>query len=303
MTAPTDRDVHPDVVEISDLTEELLAPERASEVRAHVESCALCGEVLASLQEIQGLLGDQPPAEPMPVDVAARIDAALAAEASDPSDPSQRSLPTGPSHVSRETRPPAPRHPAADVSRGTSVPSRRPSAPTGPGRGGRRMRGLRIAAASSTAVLALGWLTYQLAQHSGPGGTNADSAVAKKGDGQAAGTSDPVAAQVAELLLDHPATSGKTGGANSPLLTPKHGTTVTAPNGTVAVVPVCVLKATRRSQAPLAAEREPYQGVDSYLVVLPDPADVALVDAFVVNASCTGTTPGSVLFQSSYPRG
>lgn len=290
MTAPADRDVHPDVDEISDLTEDLLSPERSAEVRAHIESCALCGETLASLQEIQRLLGDQLTDEPMPAAVVARIDAALAAEVGQPA------------HVPRETSaPPTPR-PAADVSRGTSAPAGRPPAPTGPGRAGRRVRGLQIAVASSAAVLALGWVTYQLAQHDGSGDMKADSS-AKRSDAQAGsgtGSSTTVGDQVARLL-EGAGSPSKDGGANTPLLTP-NGTTVTAPNGTVTAIPACVVLATRRTQQPLAAQRESYQGVDSYLVVLSDPADPTVVDAFVVNASCTGTSPGGVLFQNSYPR-
>ena len=38
------------------------------------------------------------------------------------------------------------------------------------------------------------------------------------------------------------------------------------------------------------------------LVVLPHPGDDSLVDAFVVNASCTAANPGAVLFQSTYSR-
>jgi hypothetical protein len=87
------------------------------------------------------------------------------------------------------------------------------------------------------------------------------------------------------------------------MLSPHGDTRVAGPGGTVITVPGCVLQATQRIQQPLAAEREPYQGLDSYLVVLPDPADPARVDAFVVSAECTADTPGSVLFQDSYPRG
>src|SRR3954467_4741780 len=80
MTSTMGQDPHPDVMEIADLAEGILSPEQAAEVHAHVESCVECGEVLASLQEIRGLLGELPEPEPMPADVAARIDAALAAE-------------------------------------------------------------------------------------------------------------------------------------------------------------------------------------------------------------------------------
>jgi hypothetical protein len=72
---------HPDVTEISDLTEGLLSTARAAEVRRHLDTCGPCADVLASLEEIRGLLGSVPEAVPMPDDVAQRIDAALTAEA------------------------------------------------------------------------------------------------------------------------------------------------------------------------------------------------------------------------------
>jgi hypothetical protein len=159
-------------------------------------------------------------------------------------------------------------------------------------------------AASSAAVLALGWMTYQLAQqHSGSGTMSADSS-AKRSDAQAPAESGMVGDQVARLLGGAGSADSGSGksGANSPMLDPRGGTTVTAPDGTVTAVPACVLQATMRVQKPLAAERESYQGVDSYLVVLPDPADSTYVDAFVVTAACTAADPGRVLFQNSYPR-
>ncbi|NBE51759.1 anti-sigma factor family protein [Streptomyces boluensis] len=72
---------HPDVTELSDLTEGLLPPSRTADVREHLDDCELCADVLASLTEIRDLLGTLPGPPQMPADVAGRIDAALAAEA------------------------------------------------------------------------------------------------------------------------------------------------------------------------------------------------------------------------------
>ena len=77
----TDTAGHPDVAEISDLTEGLLPPSRTTDVRRHLDECELCADVHASLEEIRGLLGTMPGPPRMPDDVASRIDAALAAEA------------------------------------------------------------------------------------------------------------------------------------------------------------------------------------------------------------------------------
>ncbi|MCA1218913.1 anti-sigma factor family protein [Streptomyces sp. 8L] len=81
MTSSSDTDQHPDVEEISDLTEGLLPPSRTTELQDHLDSCALCADVHRSLMEIRDLLGALPGPAPMPADVAERIDAALAAEA------------------------------------------------------------------------------------------------------------------------------------------------------------------------------------------------------------------------------
>ncbi|MFD8661630.1 anti-sigma factor family protein, partial [Streptomyces globisporus] len=81
MTPTADTAQHPEVSEISDLTEGLLAPSRTAEVQQHLAQCDLCSEIRDSLEEIRGLLGTMPDPEPMPEDIAARIDAALAAEA------------------------------------------------------------------------------------------------------------------------------------------------------------------------------------------------------------------------------
>ncbi|KUJ67924.1 hypothetical protein ACZ90_23695 [Streptomyces albus subsp. albus] len=81
MTSTTDTDEHPEVTEISELTEGLLSPIREAEVRRHLDECPLCADVEASLTEIRSLLGSLPGPPRMPADIAGRIDAALAAEA------------------------------------------------------------------------------------------------------------------------------------------------------------------------------------------------------------------------------
>ncbi|WP_373569073.1 anti-sigma factor family protein, partial [Streptomyces alfalfae] len=81
MTATTDSAGHPEVTEISDLTEGLLSPSRTSAVRRHLDGCELCADVYASLEEIRDTLGTLPEPPRMPADIAGRIDAALAAEA------------------------------------------------------------------------------------------------------------------------------------------------------------------------------------------------------------------------------
>ncbi|MFC0601712.1 anti-sigma factor family protein [Streptomyces palmae] len=125
MTSTTDTDEHPEVAEISELTEGLLSPVRAAALRRHLADCPLCADVEASLSEIRSLLGSLPGPPRMPAEIAGRIDAALAAEALlDATAPVERievadASDTRPTKaVSRETGPAADR-----VSRETESPS------------------------------------------------------------------------------------------------------------------------------------------------------------------------------------
>ncbi|GAA3188934.1 MULTISPECIES: anti-sigma factor family protein [Streptomyces] len=127
MTSTTGTDEHPEVSELSDLTEGLLPPARTTEVRAHLASCALCEDVFASLEEIRDLLGTLPGPVSMPAEVAGRIDAALAAEAllNATPDPSvSRETPNGPTTASTAGPIPEPREsadPPGPVSRETAA--------------------------------------------------------------------------------------------------------------------------------------------------------------------------------------
>jgi hypothetical protein len=148
------------------------------------------------------------------------------------------------------------------------------------------------------AVIGLGVLLFQ-AGGNGAGGNTKDSATSSEKMDAAA---DPIAPQVRELLSGT-ATHRAAGESDSPMLSGPDVAGGTAPPRVApASVPACVLKATQRTAAPLAAERESFKGTDSYLVVLPHPDDASLVDAFVVSASCTATSPGAVLFRNTYPR-
>lgn len=296
MTSTTGTDSHPEVAEISALSEGILAPDRSADVREHIAGCALCADVLDSLEQIRGLLGTLPGPARMPADIAGRIDAALAAEA-----------------LLDATLPPrVPRGTSVDVPRGTSSgPGSRADASTGPGRGGRteksgsrpaargRRRGWGVLVTVSViATAVLGGLLYLAVNMSGGVTTDSSAASSKVKQADGSSVSATVENRVRQLLnastLDH---------AQSPLLSENGGTTPAGPKApSAAAVPSCVLKATHRSQTPLASDREPFQGTDAYLLVLPHPGDSAAVDAFVVNASCTATAPGMVLFQNTYPR-
>jgi hypothetical protein len=87
MSDSTLHPAHPDVELLADHAEELLTLEQSAELTAHLASCAECRETYDALGELAALLGEEPSPGPMPDDVAARIDAALAAERASGSQP------------------------------------------------------------------------------------------------------------------------------------------------------------------------------------------------------------------------
>ncbi|MEQ8145749.1 hypothetical protein [Streptomyces sp. OP7] len=304
MTSTTDKAEHPDVAEISDLTEGLLPAPRRDVVRRHLDRCALCADVHASLEEIRGLLGTIPGPPRMPTDVAGRIDAALAAEAllhaaAPASDSADRTIPAAPvesgedeQHVSRETPTPSQR------------PSGRPrSSTTGPGRKPRlRGRNRRVAVLGTVfAVAALGLGSVVLASMNDSGNSP---------EGQRTTAADTFSKgklerQVADLLArnseqDKSARSPHTFGlpSDSGAANPR---VLTKP-----AVPACIQDGIGRNDAALATEQGIYQGKDALLVVLPDASDATRVTAYIVEATCVrNASPSStaqVLLEHSYTR-
>lgn len=333
MTSTTGTDEHPEVSEISDLTEGLLPPARATALRAHLAVCALCEDVLASLEEIRSLLGTLPGPVPMPAEVAGRIDAALAAEAllnampessvsretlhepasdhaesasasresDDPLNAVSRETPEADADVSRETE-------AALPLGGVSRPAGRPRGTTGPGRrtpGGRSARSRRwprvlLGTAAAAALIGVGGIVVQNSStDSGPdGGTDRHTTAEKKATGTPGElSSTTLAAQVHKLLATAGSPKSPGIGTRSEPETPMRGGNTT--------VPSCVTRGIGSPEAPLAARQDTYQGKSVYLAVLPVPSDPEHVIAYVVDASCVSAeppAPGKVLLSRSYPR-
>ncbi|MEY9843229.1 zf-HC2 domain-containing protein [Streptacidiphilus sp. MAP5-3] len=77
---------HPDADALADHVEGLLSPEPTTELEAHLAGCTDCRETYDALLEIRELLQAERSSadDPIPGDVAARIDAALAAAAATP---------------------------------------------------------------------------------------------------------------------------------------------------------------------------------------------------------------------------
>ncbi|MGW1516433.1 anti-sigma factor family protein [Streptomyces sp. NPDC002287] len=314
---------HPEVSEISDLTEGLLSPSRTAEVRRHLADCTLCADVLASLEEIRSLLGTLPGPPRMPSAIAGRIDAALAAEALLDSTASRTAPePRVTDDVSRET---------IDVSRETAGVSREttsaradarrpaghPSGAAGPGRRRARRRIAVLTGLAGAAACVLGVLLFN-----GLSGTGAHESATSSNTVRAAGSPAPgdytaqgLQQNVHRLLADGPAantTKTAPGDSNRtmelqdspPGLAPAEPPA--SPGPAAPVVPRCVQQATGRTETPLAAEPGRYQGTAVYLLVLPHAEDSALVDAYLVASGCAenpSTPSGKPLLTRTYPRG
>ncbi|GAA3897471.1 hypothetical protein GCM10023084_57540 [Streptomyces lacrimifluminis] len=301
MTSTTDTAGHPDVTELSDLTEGLLTPSRTADVQRHLDECVLCADVYASLEEIRGLLGSMPSPVHMPDDVVGRIEAALAAEAplNTPVSVAAAGAVSGESegaHVSRETSPPA-----AGL---TDRPTGRAHAATGPGRKDRARRGRRRTIVLSTvftaAALGLGSILV-----SSLGDDNKQPQAASTFAGQ------KVEAQVAELLkgqdLEKNTRSGRPSVGvqihpDDPTTDENDGTVKIEPT----TVPACVIKGIGRGNTPvLGVKQGSYDGTDAYLVVLPAAGDNTRVTAYVLDSACTkqpSGPPAEVLLTHSYAR-
>ncbi|WP_446039736.1 anti-sigma factor family protein [Streptomyces sp. SID1121] len=335
MTSTTDTTQHPDVSEISDLTEGLLAPSRAAEVREHLDGCALCADVRASLEEIRGLLGTLPGPPRMPADIAGRIDAALAAEALlaatapgdadaglDADTDTDAGTDADAADVSRETTSPdsssdaSPDVPVKVSAVPTDRPAGRPRAATGPGRTARsrrRRRNTVLGALFGTAAVGVSVFLLHSIATSSQGASSADSASAAK--------SAPVGPHVisegdlqervdALLAADPSATSGASSGQKS--FRPQQDnpgaderTTNTPLLQSAPPVPACVQLGTGRTDPVLAIEQGVYQGSSAYLVIMPQADDSTRVQAYVIDAACVDTAPtgkGTVLLTHSYPR-
>lgn len=146
-------------------------------------------------------------------------------------------------------------------------------------------------AASVAAVVGLGSYLAQSAWNVG-GSADAQSSAASEVGAKA--DADTLGVQVHDLLTR--------GTGEQPEGKPSRQSPMV---GMESVVPSCVLGAVDRREAPIALQRGRYEGMDSYLVLLPHRSDSSLVDAYVVDASCTTAQPpaaGTLLREETYPR-
>ncbi|GHH05521.1 hypothetical protein [Streptomyces lanatus] len=307
MTSTTDTAGHPDVAEISDLTEGLLPPSRTADLRRHLDECELCADVHASLEEIRGLLGTLPGASRMPTDVAERIDAALAAEAllsaTAPDDADAQTHGAGAHTMSSADG-------GAHVSRETSTAAGRPagharSSTTGPGRKDRKKTGRRrvavLGAAFTAAALGLGSVLLTSLMGGGGAGPSADGGQTSSDTFSAA----KLEKKVTDLLATSESSVGSSQKPDRSLGMQGGADTASPRIFREITVPDCIRKGIGRDDTALAAEEGRYKGKDALLVVLPDASDVSRVTAYVMDASCVkqpSNTKADVLLTDSYAR-
>jgi hypothetical protein len=300
VTSTTDRAEHPDVVEISDLTEGLLPPARTADVRRHLNDCALCADVHASLEEIRGLLGTMPGPPRMPADVAGRIDAALAAEALLQATAPDAEEPLGAALAAADDQTHVPRETSTPTDRPTGRPR---TATTGPGRKGRLRGGRRRGAVLGTVftVAALGIGSVLLSSMNDDQGSGDDRQTTAT-DTFAAGKLEK---KVTELLAK---SRQEDGGSRTPRTFGMESENGAARPKVLKqpAVPGCVREGIGRNDAALATEKGTYKGKEALLVVLPDVSDDTRVTAYIVEATCvdnpSSDTTAKVLLKHSYTR-
>jgi anti-sigma factor RsiW len=303
----TDTAGHPDVAEISDLTEGLLPPSRTEDVRRHLDECELCADVYASLEEIRGLLGTLPGPPRMPAEVAGRIDAALAAEALLHSTAPETADTEAPLSATARSLSWSDSDDGPHVSRETSTTADRPSghartSTTGPGRkerGRNRRRGAVLGAVFTVAALGLGSVLLSSLNDGKPSSPEAHEQQSTAGDTfSASGLEEQVSGLLAKNRNDRSGSSaphtlggGSLPGADEPKILQDSS------------VPDCVRQGIDQSGTALATEPGTYKGADALLVVLPDGSDRSRVAAYIMDTACVADPSAGkakILLKQSY---
>jgi hypothetical protein len=144
---------HVDEQTLAAFRENLLPKRKTARVAAHLSSCPRCAEIDAQLAAVTAILA-RTPAPPMPPSLAARLDAALAAEIARSAMDASPSDAASPATAASPAGAPAPGGPAgrrAPVAAGRDATGRRP----GRGRAPWRLSP-RLAAAAAAVVLVAG---------------------------------------------------------------------------------------------------------------------------------------------------
>jgi hypothetical protein len=136
---------HVDAGTVADYREGMLSGRKAARVAAHLSSCPRCADVDAQLTALTTLLAATP-VPPMPASLAARLDAALAAEIARASAPAEAADVAGPAgvldpaaagqHPGAGPVPAAPHTLPGDAAPGHTMPGSTTPGRAGPGRAG-----------------------------------------------------------------------------------------------------------------------------------------------------------------------
>jgi len=194
---------------LADLDEDLLDPGAAAAARAHLETCPRCRGDLAALAGVRSQLAGAGPVDPVPVDVVARLDQALAAEATASDVATATNEAGGADEIGERVE---------GASMRTVVPLH--AERTGP-------RGMRVLQAAAVIVLLLAGGALGVSALHGTGGGAADSAGTNSSAGSAAKTAErgfPVTASGhdwdAATLAATPRRAGCRAGGRSPTASP-----------------------------------------------------------------------------------
>ena len=301
---PASRDDHVDLDTLADLDAGLLPPADERSAQAHLAGCSVCAARLQAVQSVPAALASAGSVEPMPAEVAARLESALRAEAGRAPDSAEAGRtpegnaadPAGPS-TGPTTAPTAPTAPTATV---TPLSSRE-----------RPALGMRVLQAAAVLVLVLGGLGLvgTALQNGANDATTAESTAggaADAGGGRelsaedssgypvtASGRNwspDTVVAGVPEIVsgsagppASPPADSGGAG-AESPPATPGGEDVARLAGGPT--LAECVGNLNLGPVTPLGVDLALWEGNPAAVIVLPTPDDPATADVFVVEPSC-----------------
>ncbi|MEV7020666.1 hypothetical protein [Kitasatospora sp. NPDC093558] len=288
---------HPSVDELADLAEDLIEdPGTVEALHRHLAGCADCRETADALGEVRALLGEVE-APPMPADVVARLDAALAEEAA------RRDAAEGPYEAPASTRGPAaptpPSRPATAPATAPVAPPARAAGATGPGRPRPRRRrvGLLLGVAAALAAIGLGGaLLYPADSGSHNAATTAaapstaDAGHSSKAEhALGAGTDyrdDQLAAQVQQLLARSGAIVGSppNGVAKPSAAAPAEGRQPLTPEATPETGRTCQAPT---KGTPLATDHGTYAGAPVDVFVYPVPGKPGEVDVYLRSPDCT----------------
>ncbi|MCC9308045.1 hypothetical protein LN042_13255 [Kitasatospora sp. RB6PN24] len=274
---------HPDIETLADLSEDLLAPAEAAALRGHLADCPECADTLAALTEVAALLAADR-VEPMPADVALRIDAALTAA----QPPSAPSAPNGPSTPSTPS-PAGARRPAAAAGPGSAGPPTRNERSSRPGGARSRRRRLVLAVVGCLAALGLGATGLVLSRGgSAPAAVSAGTPGTEQHPLAAAGpefTAADLSEQIDRLLPSGP------GGQ-------PHASAQQSGGG----LPDCVQRAVtgHQGETPLLITHGSYQGAPVEAYVFRLAGAPGRLDVFLLTPGCT-TDPATVRLEQQIP--